>query len=509
MMIRKDGSNKSPTSRITYSSSYYSGSQSDSGKSDDDESPDEDVKSKPKCGACGTFCSSLQHIDATNLQLNPLGAGIWDECTAMIINLHFDLENGGSAFLIVLFMTYMSFGYPAYLLETLMGQYSGRKPILMIRHLLPIFSVKRFLTRETEANTFKLFQGYSWPFNSNDVDPEFSKEKPVLITFSGFLMIACFLKLSDLAAGMKVVLRLLLLFLFGYTFNGYLRTNPQQLQENSIVYLPLRSTFAPKWEKIVDGRVWVQAIIFVVHSMELGTLVHPYLGSKTFFHYRTARDGVLLILVAITWNLIGAVGVLLWLGYVGINKSEMEASLKQLKGHYGIHVVFIMKHIQAELAQQVEGDVLFFCAIFYMIVGIAVCCNPRHHRKISSQRRTNRLDRSSELGSGTHFVTSSSFRSGFWSITLPVMGKKRLLAIMSVIVSTTEAVPIDTAENSETNVREGRQFGYPIGGGHAGSSANAFAASNSFGGGGLGLASSQASASASSGAGGFGFPYGK
>ncbi|ODN00355.1 Sodium- and chloride-dependent GABA transporter 2, partial [Orchesella cincta] len=419
MMTRKSVSQ----SHISQTPSYYSGSQSgsESGISDEDESPEEDTKSSTKCGA---FCENLQHIDATNLTLSPLGAGIWDEWGVYYCNSRFgrhtrfnpdyfslaaifivgqsnffnliDLmqEHGGSAFLIVLFMTYMSFGYPTYLLETLMGQYSGRKPILMIRHLMPILQglgialyIRTLIRAVNSLSNFAYCLYHCWDllfckasqsvllkrFLSREREPihlRLLKAIPGPI-IRMILIFACFVKLSDLAAGMKVVLRLLLLFLFGYTFNGYLRTNPKQLQENSIVYLPLRTTFAPKWEKIVDGRVWVQAIIFVVHSLELGTLVHPYLGSKTFFHYRTARDGVLLILVAITWNLIGAVGVLLWLGYVGINKTEIEASLKQLKGHYGIHIVFILKHIQAELTQQVEGDVLFFCAIFYMIVGIA------------------------------------------------------------------------------------------------------------------------------------------
>ncbi|ODM87038.1 hypothetical protein Ocin01_19644 [Orchesella cincta] len=79
-----------------------------------------------------------------------------------------------------------------------------------------------------------------------------------------------------------------------------------------------------------------------------------------------------------------------------------------------------------------------------------------------------------------------------------------VLAVMAVVI---QAVPIDNAaEGSDATEREGRYFGYPVGG-VGGSSANAFAASNSFGGGGFGA--SNAMASASSGSSGIGFPYGK
>lgn len=81
------------------------------------------------------------------------------------------------------------------------------------------------------------------------------------------------------------------------------------------------------------------------------------------------RDGIYLILLTITWHLVGVLGVLIWLGYVGITEDEIRASLKEIDGHYGMFVVFIMKHIQAELTQQVESDVLLFCSVFYFIVG--------------------------------------------------------------------------------------------------------------------------------------------
>lgn len=51
-------------------------------------------------------------------------------------------ENGGCAFLVVLAIVYLTFGIPTYLLETLLGQYSGKKPIIMIRLMMPIFSGK-------------------------------------------------------------------------------------------------------------------------------------------------------------------------------------------------------------------------------------------------------------------------------------------------------------------------------------------------------------------------------
>lgn len=83
------------------------------------------------------------------------------------------------------------------------------------------------------------------------------------------------------------------------------------------------------------------------------------------------RDGIYLILLTITWHLVGVFGVLIWLGYVGITEDEIRASLKEIDGHYGMFVVFIMKHVQAELTQQVESDVLLFCSVFYFIIGTA------------------------------------------------------------------------------------------------------------------------------------------
>jgi hypothetical protein len=50
------------------------------------------------------------------------------------------LNHGGIAFIPLLFLVYISIGYPVYLLETIMGQYSARKPIQMLRYMLPAFS---------------------------------------------------------------------------------------------------------------------------------------------------------------------------------------------------------------------------------------------------------------------------------------------------------------------------------------------------------------------------------
>lgn len=61
--------------------------------------------------------------------------------------IHLMQENGGAAFLVVLIMTYIFFGYPAYMMEMLMGQYSGRKPLQMIRLLLPLFSGNIFIVK--------------------------------------------------------------------------------------------------------------------------------------------------------------------------------------------------------------------------------------------------------------------------------------------------------------------------------------------------------------------------
>lgn len=100
-------------------------------------------------------------------------------------------------------------------------------------------------------------------------------------------------KLKNLGQAMTVILRLLFLFLTGYTFTAYSRIHPnsaqQKVTEDSIVYLPLKLTFTPEWLKLLDGRVWAKALTFVMSSMELGTLVHMYIGSKNFYHYRCVR----------------------------------------------------------------------------------------------------------------------------------------------------------------------------------------------------------------------------
>jgi len=45
------------------------------------------------------------------------------------------------------------------------------------------------LTSQRDFPKFKLFHGIHWPFQNNDIDPEFSEEKPYLITFCGILMV--------------------------------------------------------------------------------------------------------------------------------------------------------------------------------------------------------------------------------------------------------------------------------------------------------------------------------
>lgn len=67
--------------------------------------------------------------------------------------------------------------------------------------------------------------------------------------------------------------------------------------------------------------------------------------------------------------MVGAIGVLLWIGYICINEDEIKAALKEIDGLYGMFVVFILKHIQAEMTQMVESDALFYCSVFYFIVG--------------------------------------------------------------------------------------------------------------------------------------------
>lgn len=177
---------------------------------------------------------------------------------------------------------------------------------------------------------------------------------------------------------MVVVLRLLLLFLLAYVLNCYFRLRPsvsigkyEVLASNSLVYLPLQLTFKPDWSKLVDGVTWLHAMVFVMDTLNLDTLNNIYFGSKLFYHYRCTRDGIYLIFVTLTWHLIGTIGVLLWLGYVGINEKEIRAAFEEINGDYGQYVIFPVKHIQAELTEEVESDLLFSCAIFYFIMGLA------------------------------------------------------------------------------------------------------------------------------------------
>lgn len=84
-----------------------------------------------------------------------------------------------------------------------------------------------------------------------------------------------------------------------------------------------------------------------------------------------ARDGIILVVLAYFWNVVAALAALAWLGYVGINKKEIKAANELLFGHYGLTIVYMLKHLQAEMTQNVQGDVLFFNACFYSICGAA------------------------------------------------------------------------------------------------------------------------------------------
>jgi len=48
-------------------------------------------------------------------------------------------RNGGMAYVLALLLTYFGVGYPMIMLETLVGQYSGRKTMKMYRLLCPLF----------------------------------------------------------------------------------------------------------------------------------------------------------------------------------------------------------------------------------------------------------------------------------------------------------------------------------------------------------------------------------
>jgi SNF family Na+-dependent transporter len=58
-----------------------------------------------------------------------------------MLNLIYHMgRHGGPAFLVILALVYITVGYPLYLLETMMGQYCGRKPLFMLRFMLPAFT---------------------------------------------------------------------------------------------------------------------------------------------------------------------------------------------------------------------------------------------------------------------------------------------------------------------------------------------------------------------------------
>jgi len=141
-------------------------------------------------------------------------------------------------------------------------------------------------------------------------------------------------------------------------------------QESKILFYPLKKVLSPRWEVLFTGKTWMEATHFVIQAMELGTLVHTYLGSKIFFHYRCPRDGVGLVGLSVMWHLISGGAILLWMGYVGINTKSLEGALSKLKGQYGLFVVYGVTHMAAELTEQIQGDVLFYCGFFYSIIGI-------------------------------------------------------------------------------------------------------------------------------------------
>ncbi|OXA59281.1 Sodium- and chloride-dependent GABA transporter 2 [Folsomia candida] len=275
-------------------------------------------------------------------------------------------------------------GYPMYVFETIMGQYSARKPLMMLRFMLPALTgigpalylrtlvkavnalgtflycailafsmffcrsdnvlVYRFLDAEVRNKKFHLFflnvsraEGgtlehdlYHWWY---------------LIIFTVALLILVGQNLKLLGQVAMLVVRVLLLAMTGYLLVGLSRIS--EAKGNSVVYGPLLETLRPSWMKIFKGKAWMDAMIFVIQSLELGTLVQPYLASKNFFHYRCHRDGLYLILLAMAWNFASSIAALSWLGYVGVNKIQMKNANEHLFGHYGLTIVFMLKHLQA------------------------------------------------------------------------------------------------------------------------------------------------------------------
>lgn len=78
-----------------------------------------------------------------------------------------------------------------------------------------------------------------------------------------------------------LVVRVLLLAMTGYLLVGLSRIS--EAKGNSVVYGPLLETLRPSWMKIFKGKAWMDAMIFVIQSLELGTLVQ--VGSLFYSRY--------------------------------------------------------------------------------------------------------------------------------------------------------------------------------------------------------------------------------
>ena len=81
------------------------------------------------------------------------------------------------------------------------------------------------------------------------------------------------------------------------------------------------------------------------------------------------RDGIFIIILTMLYNLIGAVAVLLVLGYVTVNSKEMLRALEQIGGFQGLFITYVMKNNQGNLMAIAEYDIEFYCAVFYGLTG--------------------------------------------------------------------------------------------------------------------------------------------
>ncbi|CAG7823659.1 unnamed protein product, partial [Allacma fusca] len=357
------------------------------------------------------YCSNSDTANSTTLNEIFLA---WSILYTTGQNSHQDLislmlKHGGIAFLVVCLTVYIGVGYPMYVLETMMGQYGCRKPFTMIRLMAPYMQgigpalwlrtllsgveslvtaiygciyfldlyichinhnqiLSKFWLRQNST----LFDGRSLQFGFTDEPNGYVSDYGTREWIIFLLILTTVFALTGLRSFGKLYslgVKGMFLIWLGYLVIVVLRTFGGKW--DSLMYFPLRKALEANWSMILKGKVWMDAVFFVINTLGLVTLVHPYFASRCFFHYRTARDGILIIFLTIVWNLIGASAVLLFIGYITVNKKEMLNTLEQIGGYQGIFISYVMKVNQANLVGNLEYDIEFYFGMYYGMIAVS------------------------------------------------------------------------------------------------------------------------------------------